>query len=88
MNGKIVPAVVGGEKWPESKLHIFEVEKILPGMAILLVDEKWRAILTPESYEGPRDILRKGTRFRAAADLYKREGRLHARIWGVESVLN
>ncbi|MEM2192532.1 MAG: helicase-related protein, partial [Candidatus Hadarchaeales archaeon] len=88
IDGKILPAVIGGEKWPESKLHTFEVEKILPGMAILLVDEKWRAILTPDSYEGPRDLLKKGMRFRAAADLYKREGRLHARVWGIESVLS
>ena len=66
--------------------HVFEVERILPGKAVLFVDEKWRAVLLPEDYVGPRHLLRKGTKFRAVSELYRLNGKFHARIYGVESI--
>jgi Fanconi anemia group M protein len=69
------------------KRHVFEVEKILPGRAILIVDGKWRSILTPECFNGPRELIRKGRRFVAVADLYQEDGKLHARIHSVEQVM-
>ena len=67
--------------------HVFEVERILPGKAILIVDGKWRSILTPECYNGPRELIRKGSKFAAVANLYQEDGKLHARILSVEQII-
>jgi len=67
--------------------HIFEVEKIQLGEAILLVDGDLRAVLTPGEYSGPRQLLRKGSRFRAVSELYRRDGVLHAKVYAIEESL-
>jgi hypothetical protein len=64
--------------------HVFEVERVLPGKAVLIVDEKWRAALLPEDYGGPRNLIRRGSRFKARADLYRLDGKLHVRIHAIE----
>jgi len=68
--------------------HEFEVEKVVPGGAVLVVDGRLRAELLPEEYSGPRMLIRKGKRFRAHAELYRLDGRLHARIVSIERVLS
>ncbi len=70
------------------KTHTFEVEKVLPGKAILLVDGKWRSVLTPDQYNGPRELIRKGAKFSAEADLYQEDGKLHVRIISVDRILS
>ena len=47
-----------------------QIEKVMQGHAVAWVDEKWRARLTAENYDGPRDLIRKGSKFRALCDLY------------------
>jgi Fanconi anemia group M protein len=87
--------MAGGRLVPKSavepdphKPHVFEVEKVLQGKAILLVDDKWRAVLTPDAYQGPRQLLKKGSKFRAASELYRQDGILYARVWAVEAVVD
>jgi Fanconi anemia group M protein len=87
--------VVGGRLLPHGVAepsshgsHVFEVEKVMRGEAILLVDDKWRAVLTPEAYNGPRQLLKKGSRFSAASELYRQDGVLHAKIWAVEKTFS
>lgn len=46
------------------------VNKILPGKAYVLVNEKWYALLNYYDYEGPRNLLKKGSEFKAIAELY------------------
>jgi ERCC4-related helicase len=46
------------------------VKKILPGKAYVLVNEKWYALLNYYDYEGPRNLLKKGSEFKANAELY------------------
>jgi ERCC4-related helicase len=46
------------------------VEKILPGKAYVLVNERWYALLNYYDYEGPRNLLKKGSEFKAIAELY------------------
>jgi ERCC4-related helicase len=46
------------------------VEKILSGKAFVLVNEKWYALLNYYDYEGPRNLLKKGSEFKAIAELY------------------
>ncbi|MFH1821089.1 MAG: helicase-related protein [Methanobacteriota archaeon] len=68
--------------------HVFEVVKVLHGEAVLLVDGKWHAVLTPSEYDGPRQLLRKGSRFKAVSELYRLEGVLHAKIYAIEESLD
>ena len=46
------------------------VEKILPGKAYVLVNGRWYALLNYYDYEGPRNLLKKGSEFKAIAELY------------------
>ena len=58
----------------DQHLYELEVEKVLPGKAVCVINKKWRAKLVPEEYEGPPHLIRKNMRFRAKCTLY-REGR-------------
>ncbi len=56
------------------------VEKICPGSAVVTVNDKWRARLEPQDYNGPRNLIKKNSRFIAIAELYKMNGTLHIKI--------
>jgi Fanconi anemia group M protein len=56
-------------KSTETKYDI-SIEKILPGKAYVLVNTKWYALLNYYDYEGPRNLLKKGSEFKAIAELY------------------
>ncbi len=84
---KIFPVGAEVAKLRPQDVYTFEVEKVLQGRAILSVDGKWHAVMVPEEYDGPRQLLKKGSRFRATAKLYKLDGKLHARIYSIETSL-
>ncbi len=63
-----------------SKLHEVEVERIYPGSAVVRIDGKWRARLEPAEFNGPRNMIKKGSRFLASIDLYRLEGVLRIRV--------
>jgi Fanconi anemia group M protein len=67
------------KQYPGKAYNIY-VEKILPGKALVLVDEKWRARLNQYDYDGPRALLRAGSEFKAIGDLYRERGILTLRI--------
>lgn len=71
---------------PTVERHVFEVLKVQLGEAILLVDDRLHAVLTPTDYNGPRELLRKGRRFSAISLLYEDDGVLHAKIYAVEAL--
>ena len=56
------------------------VEKIVQGGALVLVNEKWHARLNHYDYEGPRELLRKGSEFRVVGELYHDEGVFSLRV--------
>ena len=56
------------------------VEKVLPGKAYVLVNEKWYALLNYYDYEGPRNLLKKGSEFKAIAELYSNGSEFCIRI--------
>jgi len=56
------------------------VEKIIHGMALVTVDGKWHARLNHYDYEGPRELLRKGSKFKAVGELYHDEGVFSLRV--------
>jgi len=59
---------------PQGRIHTIAVEKIYPGFAVIIVDDSFRARLEPSAYNGPRDLIKKGRRFKARATITKMEG--------------
>ena len=56
------------------------VEKIIHGRALVTVDGKWHARLNHYDYEGPRELLRKGSEFKVVGELYRDEGVFSLRV--------
>ena len=56
------------------------VEKIIHGRALVTVDGKWHARLNHYDYEGPRELLRKGSEFKVVGELYNEEGVFSLRV--------
>ena len=65
---------------PGAKLMTIEVEKILPGAAVVIVDGKWHARLEPSNYDGPRQLLKKNRSFKALCELYHDSGVLNVKV--------
>jgi ERCC4-related helicase len=56
------------------------VEKIIPGRALVIVNGKWHARLNHYDYAGPRELLRKGSEFRAVGEVYTDHGVCNLRV--------
>jgi len=56
------------------------VEKIIHGRALVTVDGKWHARLNHYDYEGPRELLRKGSEFKVIGELYRDEDVFSLRV--------
>ncbi len=56
------------------------VEKIIHGRALVIVNGKWHARLNHYDYEGPRELLRKGSEFRAVGEVYSDDGVCSLRV--------
>jgi len=52
------------------------VEKIYPGVAVVWINDKWRARVTPQNFQGPAMIIKKNARFKARGTLYHENGKL------------
>jgi Fanconi anemia group M protein len=76
--GRYAPAAAAKHK-PSGSYEI-RIEKIYPNSAVVVVNEEWRARLEPQDYNGPRNLIKKNSRFKAIAELYKVNGTLHIRI--------
>jgi Fanconi anemia group M protein len=57
-----------------------EIEKVVLGKAIVLVNSKWRAILNHYDYRGPRELIKKGREFKAIGELYRDNNCLTIRV--------
>jgi ERCC4-related helicase len=73
-------ALVDNLKKITGKTYFVQIEKILQGEAIVLVDGKWHARLNHYDYEGPGNLLKKGSEFQAVGELYHDKGVLNLRI--------
>ena len=60
---------------PQGRIVTVEVEKVYPGFAVVLVNDRFRARLEPSTYNGPRELIKKGRRFRARATVMKLNGK-------------
>jgi len=65
---------------PGARLMKITVEKILPRQAVVWVDDRWRARLLPENYNGPHQLIRRGSTFEALCELYRDSGILHIKV--------
>jgi len=83
-----VYAVASAVKKPPGRTYEVVIEKIYPGVAVVKVNDKWRARLDPYDYNGPRGLIKKNSRFRAVAELYRMDGKLCIRIKDVIQTLN
>ncbi|MBV9177569.1 MAG: DEAD/DEAH box helicase [Nitrososphaeraceae archaeon] len=72
--------IVDSLKKSEGEVYDVYIEKIVQGKALALINDKWHARLNNYDYEGPRDLLRSGSLFKAIADLYRENGVLNIRI--------
>lgn len=54
----------------ERDAYEITVEKIYPGKAVVLINDKWRARITSQDFEGPTNIIKKDARFKARGTLY------------------
>ncbi len=57
-----------------------EIEKVVMGKAMVLVNSKWRAILNQYDYRGPRELIKKGIEFKASGELYRDNSSLNIRV--------
>jgi Fanconi anemia group M protein len=65
-----------------------EILKIQEGSAIVLINDSWRATLTPDNYQGPRQLIKKYVRFRAIASFTRIAGVLYIRIKDVLQIFS
>jgi Fanconi anemia group M protein len=59
----------------QGRIVTVEVEKVYPGFAVVLVDDRFRARLESSTYNGPRESIKKGRRFKARATITKLDGK-------------
>ncbi len=56
------------------------IEKVIHGRALVIVNGKWHARLNHYDYEGPREFLKKGSKFRVVGELYRDEDVFSLRV--------
>jgi Fanconi anemia group M protein len=71
----------------QGRIVTVEVEKVYPGFAVVLVDDRFRARLESSTYNGPRELIKKGRRFRARATVTKLNGKTAILIHDVVEVV-
>ena len=57
-----------------------EVEKVMQGSAVVVIDDRWHARLEAANYGGPRELMKKGRRFKALCELYRSDGVLNLNV--------
>ena len=72
----------------ERDVYELTVEKIYPGSAVVLINDKWRARLAHEDFEGPPSLVKKNSKFKARGILYHDKGTLCFRVQEVTQILS
>jgi len=63
-------ATVPSKPTLQKDVYDIVVEKIYPGKAVVLINDKWRARITPQDFEGPTILIKKDARFKARGTFY------------------
>ena len=64
----------------QGQVFKIEIEKVVMGKALVLVNGKWQAFLHHYDYHGPRELIRKGREFKAIGELYGDKDKLNIRV--------
>lgn len=64
----------------QGQVFKIEIEKVVMGKAIVLVNSKWQALLHHYDYRGPRELIRNGRQFKAIGELYRDKDKLNIRV--------
>jgi hypothetical protein len=81
-------AIASAVKLAGERTYDLTVEKIYPNVAVVIVNDKWKTRLTLEEYNGSKALIKKNSRFKATADLYKMGGTLCIRVNEDVQILN
>ena len=65
---------------PDARLMNLEVKKVLQGGAIVIIDGEREAMLEAANYSGPRELMKKGRRFKALCELYSTPEALNVNV--------
>jgi ERCC4-related helicase len=71
-----------GNSLSKNEKDVFKiiVETVYPGKAIVWINDRWRARILPEDFEGPPSLLKKDSTFTAHGNLYRDNGILCFRV--------
>lgn len=69
-----------GNTETDERTYSLEVEKVIQGKAMVIINQRWHARINYYDYDGPRDLLKKGARFKALGELYREDGIFNIRI--------
>ncbi len=64
----------------QGQTYEIEIEKVMMGKAIVLINGKWHASLHHYDYRGPRELIKKGKEFKAVGELYHDNDNLNVRV--------
>jgi len=64
----------------QGQSYDIEIEKVMMGKAIVLINGKWHASLHYYDYRGPRELIKKGKEFKAVGELYHDNDNLNVRV--------
>jgi Fanconi anemia group M protein len=64
----------------QGQTYDIEIEKVMMGKAIVLINGKWHARLHHYDYRGPRELIKKGKEFKAVGELYHDNDNLNVRV--------
>jgi Fanconi anemia group M protein len=62
------------------QIYNIEIEKVVMGKALVLVNGEWHARLHHYDYGGPRELIRKGREFKVIGELYHDDDNLNIRV--------
>jgi superfamily II DNA/RNA helicase len=71
----------------DKDVYEVEIERVLPGEAVCMINGKWRAKLVPEEYEGPPNLIKKNMRFKASGTFYHEGKTLYIQVRRVTEIL-
>ncbi|UCE58007.1 MAG: DEAD/DEAH box helicase [Candidatus Bathyarchaeota archaeon] len=72
----------------DKDVYTVEIEKVLPRKAVCIIDNKWRARLVPEEYEGPPNLIKKNMKFKARGTLHHEGKTLCIQVLKVTEILS
>ena len=64
----------------QGQTYDIEIEKVMMGKAIVMINGKWHASLHYYDYRGPRELIKKGKEFKAVGELYHDNDNLNVRV--------